>query len=305
MRTVMERLRDGLAGFPATERRVAHRILADYPVAGLQSASDLARDVGVSAPSVLRMVSRMGFASYPDFQRVMREELTAQLSSPLSKSPAAARRQIGTTVAPRLQKFVTVLEGNLHETFTHLPTVEFDQVVRLLADRRLRLHLIGGRFTDALARYLSAQLRIVRPGVNHLEDQEDNWYDQVLDMGKRDVLVVFDIRRYQPSLLRLAEAAAKRQVRLVLITDQWLSPISRLAAHVLPARVAVPSVWDSSVALMAIVEALLAEATQLDWDYGQKRMRELEAVRDAAPSPGKAASAAKKTPVRRAAAGKR
>jgi DNA-binding MurR/RpiR family transcriptional regulator len=305
MRTVMERLRDGLADFPATERRVAHRILADYPVAGLQSASDLARDVGVSAPSVLRMVSRMGFASYPDFQRVMREELTAQLSSPLSKSPAAARRQIGTAVAPRLQKFVTVLEGNLHETFTHLPTAEFDHVVRLLADRRLRLHLIGGRFTDALARYLSAQLRIVRPGVNHLEDQEDNWYDQVLDMGKRDVLVVFDIRRYQPSLLRLAEAAAKRQARLVLITDQWLSPISRLAAHVLPARVAVPSVWDSSVALMAIVEALLAEATQLDWDYGQKRMRELEAVRDAAPSSLKAASAAKKTPVRRAAAGKR
>lgn len=304
MRTVMERLRDGLAAFPATERRIAHRILADYPVAGLQSASDLARDVGVSAPSVLRMVARMGFASYPDFQRVMREELTAQLSSPLSKSPAATRRQTGTTVAPRLQKFVTVLEGNLHETFTHLPTAEFDQVVRLLADRRLRLHLIGGRFTDALARYLSAQLRIIRPGVNHLEDQEDNWYDQVLDMGKRDVLLVFDIRRYQPSLLRLAEAAAKRQARLVLVTDQWLSPISRLAAHVLPARVAVPSVWDSSVALMAIVEALLAEATQLDWEYGQKRMRELEAVRDAGPS-SRVAGAAKKKPVRRTAAGER
>lgn len=300
----MERLRDGLAGFPATERRVAHRILADYPVAGLQSASDLARAVGVSAPTVLRMVARMGFASYPDFQRVMREELTAQLSSPLSKSPAA-RRQTGAAVAPRLQKFVTVLEGNLHETFTHLPVAEFDQVVRLLADRRLRLHLIGGRFTDALARYLSAQLRIIRPGVNHLEDQEDNWYDQVLDMGKRDVLVLFDIRRYQPSLLRLAEAAAKRQARLVLVTDQWLSPISRMAAHVLPARVAVPSVWDSSVALMAIVEALLAEATQLDWEYGQKRMRELEAVRDADAPSAVAAGAAKKRPIRRIGAGGR
>lgn len=299
----MERLRDGLAGFPATERRVAHRILADYPVAGLQSASDLARDVGVSAPTVLRMVARMGFASYPDFQRVMREELTAQLSSPLSKSPPPARRPAG-AAAPRLQKFVTVLEGNLHETFTHLPTAEFDQVVRLLVDRRLRLHLIGGRFTDALARYLSVQLRIIRPGVNHLEDQEDNWYDQVLDMGKRDVLVLFDIRRYQPSLLRLAEAASKRQARLVLITDQWLSPISRLASHVLPARVAAPSVWDSSVALMAIAEALLAEATQLDWDYGQKRMRELEAVRDSE-TPATEAGAAEKRSARRIGVGGR
>jgi len=44
--------------------------------------------------------------------------------------------------------------------------------------------------------------------------QKDHWFASreerdlaLLDMGKRDVLVVFDIRRYQPSLLRLAEAS--------------------------------------------------------------------------------------------------
>lgn len=278
MQTVMERLRDGLAGFPATERRVAHRILADYPVAGLQSASDLARDTGVSAPTVLRLVARIGFASYPDFQRVMREELTAQLSSPLNKSPPKSRR-VGAPGTPWLQSFVAKIEDNIVETFRHLPAAEFEQTAALLADRRKQLHVIGGRFTDALAHYLSVQLRIVRPGVNHLRDQEANWYDQVLDMGKRDVLVIFDIRRYQASLLRLAQAASRRQVSVVLITDQWLSPISRTATHVLPARIEAPSVWDSSVALMALAEALLSEATRLQWDDGQKRMRALETMR--------------------------
>lgn len=278
MQTVMERLRDGLAGFPATERRVAHRILADYPVAGLQSASDLARETGVSAPTVLRLVARIGFASYPDFQRVMREELTAQLSSPLNKLPTKFRR-VGTPATPWLQSFVAKLEANILETFRHLPAAEFEQTVALLADRRKQLHVIGGRFTDALAHYLSVQLRVVRPAVNHLRDQEANWYDQVLDMGKRDVLVIFDIRRYQASLMRLAQAASRRQVSVVLITDQWLSPISRVAAHVLPARVEAPSVWDSSVALMALTEALLSETTRLQWDDGQKRMRALEAMR--------------------------
>jgi DNA-binding MurR/RpiR family transcriptional regulator len=92
---------------------------------------------------------------------------------------------------------------------------------------------VGGRFTDALALYLSVQLRILRPGVSHLQEQESNWRDQLLDMGKRDVLVIYDIRRYQPSLLRLANAAASRQVRIILLTDQWLSPIVRVATHVL------------------------------------------------------------------------
>jgi DNA-binding MurR/RpiR family transcriptional regulator len=58
-----------------------------------------------------------------------------------------------------------------------------------------------------------------------------------------------------------------------------LSPIARHAAQVFSARIAVPSVWDSSAALLALAEALLAAATQLGWEQGSRRMRELEAMR--------------------------
>src|SRR3546814_20049779 len=72
-----------------------------------------------------------------------------------------------------------------------------------------------------------------------------------LDFGKRDVLVVFDIRRYQANLLRLAQLAGKRGTRVVVFTAHWLSPVDRHADHVLSARTPVPSSWDSSGALMA------------------------------------------------------
>jgi DNA-binding MurR/RpiR family transcriptional regulator len=278
MKTVVEKLREGLTAFPATERRVAQRLLADYPMSGLQSATELAREVAVSTPTVLRLVARLGFTAYAEFQRALRDELAAQLSSPLSKSdlPRSSR---GKPSPPKYAAFAEALAGNIRETFSHLGDGQFEQAARLVADRRLRVHLVGGRFTDALARYLAVQLRILRPGVNHLEDQESNWDDQLLDMGKRDLLLVFDIRRYQPSLLRLAQAASQRGVRVLLFTDQWLSPIARHAAQVFSARIAVPSVWDSSAALLALAEALLAAATQLGWEQGSRRMRELEAMR--------------------------
>ncbi len=277
--TIVERLREGLELFSATERRVAHQLLAEYPVAGLQSATDLARSVGVSTPSVLRLVARLGFGSYAEFQRGLRGELVAQLTSPLAKQPPPRKRG-----KPVLQsahdEFVEAVAQNLHETFANLPATEFASVVKLLADAQRHIHLIGGRFTDALALYLSVQLRILRSGVSHMQEQESNWHDQLLDMGKRDVLVVYDIRRYQPSLLRLAQAAAGRGVRIVLMTDQWLSPIARVATHVLSARVAVPSVWDSSTALMALSEALLADVSRQGWEVSKQRMRELEGMRE-------------------------
>ncbi|HQX26064.1 MAG TPA: MurR/RpiR family transcriptional regulator, partial [Pseudomonadota bacterium] len=264
-KTVVDQLRANLAQFTATERRVAHQLLADWPMAGLQSATDLARTTGVSTPTVLRLAARLGYASYPGFQKRLREELAAQLSSPLAKSARAPGSGARRAAARGGSEFAEAVIRNLRETFANLPPTELDEAGRLLADRRRRIHLVGGRFTDSLARYVSVQLRVLRPDVSHLQDQESNWQDQLLDMGRRDVLVVFDIRRYQPSLLRLAEGASARGARVVLVTDQWLSPIARVAAHLLPARVVVPSVLDSSAALLALGEALLAEVTRRDW----------------------------------------
>jgi DNA-binding MurR/RpiR family transcriptional regulator len=139
--------------------------------------------------------------------------------------------------------------------------------------------LIGGRFTDPLARYMAAHLAIIQPDVYHLAGQESIWRDRLIDMGKRDVLVIFDIRRYQDSLVRFAEKAHQRGVQIVLFTDQWLSPIARFARHVIAGRTAVPSAWDSSAALFVVAETLIGAVTrQLEADSA-KRIRDLENLR--------------------------
>jgi len=105
------------------------------------------------------------------------------------------------------------------------------------------------------------------------------WRDRLIDMGKRDVLLIFDIRRYQDSLLRFAEKAHERGVQIVLITDQWLSPIARFARHVIAGRTAVPSAWDSSAALFVVAETLIGAITlRLEAESGQ-RIREMENLR--------------------------
>ena len=101
----------------------------------------------------------------------------------------------------------------------------------------------------------------------------------LIDMGKRDVLVIFDIRRYQESLVRFAEKAHHRGVQIILFTDQWLSPIARFARHVISARTGVPSNWDSNAAILAIIEALMAAATKTLWDLSKARMEALEILR--------------------------
>jgi len=275
---IAERIRDSLNELTASERRAAQILLANYPVQGLETVAKFAEQAGVSPPTILRFVNRLGFAGYSDFQRGLKGEVEAQLRSPLAKSDDVSILPPNSD-APH-HDFARAVADNVLETFRHLPGAEIEAVVDLLADTRRPVHVLGGRFTDPLARYLTAHLRILRPSVTHMEGQPVNWRDQLIDMGRRDILVVFDIRRYQLNLAELAEAASKRHVTVVLLTDQWLSPVAHNSRHVLPARITVPSAWDSSAALMVIVEALIAGVTTRRLAESRKRMADLERLRE-------------------------
>jgi DNA-binding MurR/RpiR family transcriptional regulator len=127
---------------------------------------------------------------------------------------------------------------------------------------------------------MAAHLTIIRPNVFHLAGQESNWRDRLIDMGKQDILVILDIRRYQESLVRFAEKAGQRGVRIILLTDQWLSPIARFARHVVAGRTAVPSAWDSSAALFVMAETLIAEVTRRLEVESARRIGEMENLRN-------------------------
>ena len=271
--SVAELIRRDLGTMTPNERRAAHRLLADYPVAGLDTVARFGKAADVSGPTVLRMIAKLGFRSYGSFQRALRAELAARLETPLMKGSAVAGNG-------RLGLFAEAAIANIRETASNIASDEFDAVAKLLSDGARPVHVLGGRFTDSLADYLVAHLRVLRPRVRRVSGNAQNWLDQLLDIGKRDAVLIFDIRRYAPDIATFASKAAARGATVVLFTDQWLSPVSRVAKHVLPAHVIAPSVWDSSAGLVLLIEALLsAVATELGPET-RKRLSAVETMRD-------------------------
>ena len=270
---VAELINERIDAMPAGERRAAHTLIANYPMLGLKTVAEFSAQAGVSSPTILRFVNRLGFHNYPDFQARLQDELAAQLQSPHhrneqpEKDPGAAYPAVDDTLE------------NIRETFRHLGEKQLAQAVGALCNAKGNVYLIGGRFTDPIAQYMAAHMTVIRPHVFHLGGQESGWRDRLLDMGRKDILVVFDIRRYQESLLMLAEKAKGRGVEIVLVTDQWLSPIARAARHVLAGRIAVPSAWDSSAALFVLAETIIREMTRMLEKDSAARIAELEGLR--------------------------
>lgn len=272
--SINELIAERLDTMPAGERRAAQTLIANYPLIGLKTVAEFSQAAGVSSPTILRFVSRLGFQNYHNFQSSLQEELAAQIQSPASRTynqPSHSDQ----TLSPLLDATL----DNLRETFHHISQRQLTEIVGKIANTRGQLLLMGGRFTDPLARYMATHLTIIRPNVFHLSGQESTWRDRLIDISKRDVLLIFDIRRYQESLLHFAEKAHQRNADIILITDQWLSPIARFARHVIAGRTAVPSAWDSSASLFVVAETLISAVTAHLQTESEARIREIENLR--------------------------
>lgn len=269
-------VRDSLDAFSSSERKVARAILANYPIAGLETVAELAKRSNVSPPTVVRFIARLGFSGYPAFQKALMREVHEQLGSPLAQYDRADRK-VGADEL--LDYSAAVYTGGIAETFVELPQSEFYSAVGLIADPRRRILLIGGKFSQMLANYLGAHLQMLRPGIVEVPADEVARLSTVADISRTDVAVVFDYRRYDPDTVRYAQRAADKGAEVVLFTDRWLSPASDAAAIVLPARVEAPSPFDTLVPALAVVETLIAAVADRIGEPGRVRLESIEAMR--------------------------
>ncbi len=271
---LVEHITASFARLTATEKRAARVLLDNYPMAGLATAASFATAAGVSAPTVLRLVDKLGFNGYAEFQARLLEELEARLASPLERAgggPGARENEVHF-----LHRYAEQACANVMRSVEHLPAAEIEAVSQLLMNERRRVYLVGGRFSAALARLFHARLHTVRGDVHDLSGQSTAWPEHLLDLRGRDVVVVFDFRRYQKNVIRFAQDAAARGATVVLFTDQWRSPAAKVAGHVLSARTETHSRWDSAAAPLVLVEVILAVITDQRWPSVEARIKDLE-----------------------------
>ncbi|MGF1624241.1 MAG: MurR/RpiR family transcriptional regulator [Alphaproteobacteria bacterium] len=285
--TLAEQITATLPSLTNAERRAARTLLARYPTAGIETATLFAERAGVSAPTILRFIAKLGFDGYAEFRSTLREELEARAQYPLTRPHEIGSRAVG------LAALGERLAATVADTLAMCERSEFDRLVAALCDERRHVYLLGGDFTEVAARHLEFHLRKMRPRVRLLDHDLIRRADVLADLRRRDLLIAFDIRRYQPDTVATARLAAQRGATVVLMTDQWMSDAAEVAELVFRARVDGPSRWDSLVGMIAFVEVLVQAYDEEVWSRSEQRVKSIEEYRahlDGAVAPDRAAT---------------
>jgi len=255
------------------ERKVARTLLARYPAAGLESTAALAAAAGTSKPTVLRLLARLGFGGYPDFQQRLRAEVTRSMSaSPLARAQAQRAAPPADSVFLRAVDARARVVARLRDT---VPPAEVERAVALLAGRPRHVVICGGYFSRLVARMLALQLDQLIPNVDFADEPLGADTGKYLRAGRDSVAIVFDLRRHELVAKEVVALARARGATVILITDESLSPSAGEADIVLPVAVD-GAPFDSFAALLVLTESLAEAVFHAGGEAAVDRMADWE-----------------------------
>ena len=246
-------------GMTKSDAKVARAILSNYPRVGLNSLADIGEQSDVSAATVLRFIAKLGFDSFPAFQESLKAELQQHYSSPLDRFEKGKQRVQANSPLERYANFASEL---MQATARMVSGYEFGTISSLLAESRRPVHVIGGRFSRSIAELFCYGFGQVRGDAHLIQNDACSMVEVLMDIKRRDIVVVFDFRRYQNRLETFAKHVSESGATIILVTDQWQSPIRKMADHVLAVPVESPSTFDSGLAPVMCIEALVDDVAR-------------------------------------------
>lgn len=273
----VRRVRGQLDGLSATERRLADFVLAFPGELASYAANELARLAGVSNATVTRFIRRLGYTSYEEARRHVREH--RESGSPLFQP---SQTQAGITSSAKAGQLLAAhlarSQANLADTFGLLSDPQLREMVKALMAAPQVL-IFGTRSSHGFAAYLRWQLMQVLPRVSLVPGPGETLGEYTAGLAARDCLVVFGMRRQTRQLAPFLEAGVNAGARILFISDK-ASPDFAGATWSVQCHCAGPGPLDNHVAVMAVCDVLASMVFDGTGAAGRKRLAAIEVAHE-------------------------
>ena len=268
------KIQSELPGFSKGQKQIARFILEHYDKAAFMTASRLGVTVGVSESTVVRFATELGYDGYPHLQRALQEMIRNKLTS-VQRMEVAGDRMGGRDV---LQTVLHADTDMIRVTLDEIDRDAFQGAVDALMGAK-RIYILGVRSSSALASFLGFYFNLLFENVTLVHTNSvSEIFEQVLRVGPGDVLFGISFPRYSKRTLSAMKYARDRGARVIALTDSQLSPLARVADHVLLARSDMASFVDSLVAPLSVINALIVAVGMSRRDEIEQTFNKLERI---------------------------
>lgn len=252
-RDILSNIQNSMTGFSKGQKLIGRYILDNYDKAAFMTASKLGKTVNVSESTVVRFAAELGYDGYPAMQKALQEMIRSKLTTIQRIEVSNDRLGDQDVLTKVVQSDIEKLRMSLEE----MSREEFSGVVDAIVGAR-KIYILGVRSSAALSDFLAFYFNLIFDNVSHIQTTlASEMFEQMLRVGKEDVVIGISFPRYSTRTVRAMEFARDQGATVVAITDSELSPLYDTANYRLLAKSDMASFVDSLVAPLSIINALI------------------------------------------------
>lgn len=255
------------------QKRIAEYILNNYDKVAFMTASTLGEAVDVSESTVVRFANALGYGGYPKLQRALQESIRTKLTT-VQRFEMSKVLESNTDI---YKKIMNQDVENIRRTSENLDVELLNDIANLIHGGR-KIYVLGLRSSSVLAQYLGFYLNFEVENVHIIPSGALDAFDQIINIGKEDVLITITFPRYSNQTLKLTQYAYDQGVPIVAVTDGVMSPVASYSKHILMAKSDMTTFIDSLVAPMSVINALILAVGMIDRHILNKKFETLEAL---------------------------
>lgn len=217
MEKLIDRIRALYPGLTSAKKKVASYILNNYNTIHFDTVTELAGKIGVSDTTIINFSMDAGFSGFWELKKAIRDDVQNQNTKIIQE---ADNNEFDSTIAALTRNMAADMVTNFTnkentdaiaqaisvlEQANHIYFVGFYAASPAADEAALRLTCIGYR------------TEVIKPGIG-------DFIDRVNLSQKGDVAVVYDLANYVVALTEICSIFKKKEVPIILITDNGPSP---------------------------------------------------------------------------------
>jgi DNA-binding MurR/RpiR family transcriptional regulator len=224
-----ERLALVSVGLPKRLRQCADYVAVNFDRIAVLTVAELARGAGVPPSAVMRFCQLLGFSGFSEMQRLFRDSYVT--GRPDYATRLRNLRDTGAGSAPALlAEFVEAGRQSLEALARGIDEKALEAAVSHLAKSSM-IHLIGYRRAFPVTAYLAYAFEKMNiPAMLH---DGTGKLDLTHALRSGDAVIAVTFAPYSGETIALAEAASRRGIPVIGITDSAISPIAAASSALL------------------------------------------------------------------------
>lgn len=269
---VLKLLKSEIKNLTTSQSIVADYILKYPTESAFLTIEQLAREVGTSTTTIMRMAFNLGYSGYVEFQKDLQNILRNQIPQ--------ARLKANLQEISRNELLIKCAQTQIDNIKSTLDTLN-DEVLGEALNYMMtssRIYCTGLRMSYTVAYYLNQGMNRLNGKSQLLVSGMGDLPETLLNITNQDLLITVSFPRYTQQTIELAKISKKRGAKVISITDGYNSPLAQYSDVVLPCNYDSNASHNSPLGALFIADYLISALAFQQIDLTNERLEQVEQI---------------------------